>query len=483
MSIIINKSENFLEATEQYLIVIASCLCKKIDPRKEPILAEVINRYPYANVYESGHRPRPGSFKLVGDGLKRRYIILVYSQIYPSKMDYPRDNKRKRLEWFVEALDQIAEIEDLKSLCFPRQIARDGGGNWSDYYLAISDFAQTLQLKCEIPVAVYDNSIGESDKDKLTQISLINCINLDTSVSLDQIVFTSDVKQIKVDREKLTFKPKKIKQTADPVRLKECVENGRHLVLEEDEAIKEDEIPNFPATSLNPDWKTPLTKPNVDPSWDLIFKRPEVQKKLLVTHKLLVAELEKYGNSNRFLPEFDSIFKTFQLCKLDDLKVVILGQDPYPNPNHAMGLSFSVPEGADIPRSLNNIFKELKNEYENYEIPKHGNLESWVKQGVLLLNSALTIRGNARNSHQAYWKDVTNLIIQLISEIKEKPVVFMLWGRDARNKAKLINSKKHLILESNHPSPMSAHRGFFGCNHFIMCNKRLTSSGLDAVHW
>lgn len=516
--VLVNKSDYFLEATEQYLLVIASCLAKNLDSKKEPILSSVVKKFTYVNPYESGNRPKPGSFKIFGDGLKRRYVIVIYSQLYPSKADYPRDNKKKRLEWFADALNEIAELEDLKSLCFPSQVARDGGGNWSDYYMTISDFAQTLQLNCNIPIVLYDNpdETSSSNHDTMTQISLINCINLDTSIGLDKLVFAVNQNELVVDREKLSLVKPKQKLHVDMDKLKESVNHGKKLVLEDsdDEALPEKkielkkkitfkkktpepseaepeepeekqkaELPDFPVTKLNPDWKTPFTKPNVHKSWNHIFERVDMQKKLTVTHKLLVEELRKYGDTKRFLPAFDSIFKTFQLCTWDDLKVVILGQDPYPNPDHAMGLSFSVPKGNKIAGSLTNIFKELKNEYgDDYQIPKHGDLTSWVEQGVLLLNSALTIRGNDRNSHQNYWRDVTALIIELISKLKEKPVIFILWGGDARKNAKLID-KKHLILEAAHPSGLSAHRGFFGCNHFKICNKKLTSSGMDAIKW
>lgn len=494
----INKESLFLEAKDQYLVVIASCLAKKLDPKKEPILASLVKEFPYANVYAKPSRPNPGSFIILGDGLKKRKIIVIYSQIYPSKMDYPRDNKRKRLEWFVQALDGISEISGLKSICFPRQICRDGGGNWSDYYLAISDFSQTLALRFEIQVSICETTPDSKIDAELpnTQISLINTINLDTSISLDSIVMVSNLDKIKVEQDVLSnnqYSKKKLKFNLDKFR------GSKSLVLDEEiqsekpktklifkKNSTEGKLPDFPLTKMNPDWfgQNALTQPNVDPSWSIIFQHEDCQKKLAVTHKLLVADLEKHGDQEPFLPGFENIWKTFQLCSWQDCRVVILGQDPYPNQANAMGLSFSVPEGIKTPQSLANIFKELKNEYgDEYQIPEHGNLEGWVKQGVLLLNSALTIRGKKSNSHQNYWRDVTTTIIRMISEHKEQPVVFMLWGGDAKKKATLINKRKHLILESTHPSPLSAHRGWFGNNHFKICNEKLVSCGLEPINW
>ena len=561
--IITHSQEHYLNAKEEYIVVIASCLAKKLDPKKEPILANLIQQYPYANVYddEKKGRPKPGSYTIYGDGLKRRKIIVVFSQIYASKMDYPRDNKRKRLEWFADALNEIAEIPKLQSLAFPEQIARDGGGNWSDYYLAISDFASTMALRAKIPITIYSNPHADGPT---TQISLNHCLNLDTSITLSKLAFVKNHEKIHVDRDELNLRPKKstnrklnfkgIKNGNKSLKMHDSDDENKDKKIKfkisrsnsrstdsNQEAIKEPIVDNqedkndvnkkednendnqdnenhndnkvdnnhnkeddqrqpgneleevnpdlvvtpFPKTELNKDWiDQDLTHPPVDASWKQVFEKEEIVEKLVNTQEILVTELEKWGETKRFLPIYDNIFKSFQLCTWDKLKVVILGQDPYPNADHAMGLSFSVPDGIAVPKSLNNIFKELKDEYgDEYQIPKHGNLQFWAEQGVLLLNSALTIRGRDRNSHQSYWKDVTNLIIKSISEMKDTPVVFILWGRDARNKAILINHRRHLILESNHPSPLSAYRGFFGCNHFKTCNKKLESCGLEPINW
>jgi len=176
------------------------------------------------------------------------------------------------------------------------------------------------------------------------------------------------------------------------------------------------------------------------------------------------------------------IFNAFEACNLSALKVVILGQDPYINPGQAMGLSFSVPDHVPKPPSLLNIFKELKSE-TGQQIPSTGNLIRWASQGVLLLNSVLTVRAGLSNSHQGKgWEVFTDEVIRLISSNKEN-VVFMLWGSHARKKTELINRQKHLILESAHPSPMSVMRGFLGNGHFIKCNDFLISNGQNPIIW
>lgn len=176
------------------------------------------------------------------------------------------------------------------------------------------------------------------------------------------------------------------------------------------------------------------------------------------------------------------IFNAFSHCPFSQVKVVILGQDPYINPGEAMGLSFSVPDGIRIPPSLLNIYKEIKADIGT-EIPPSGNLERWADQGVLLLNSTLTVEAGQSASHQGWgWEQFTDAVIKKISDQKEH-VVFLLWGRYARSKASLIDFEQHCILEAAHPSPLAAHKGFFGCKHFSKTNSYLTEHGHEPINW
>ena len=181
-------------------------------------------------------------------------------------------------------------------------------------------------------------------------------------------------------------------------------------------------------------------------------------------------------------PPYDEIFNAFQLTDIKNVKVVILGQDPYHEEGQAHGLAFSTPEGRPIPRSLKNIFKEIESEY-SYPIPDSGCLESWARQGVLLLNSVLTVQKDTPASHRGKgWETFTDRIIEEVNK-KEEPVVFILWGNFARSKKDLITNPKHLVLESPHPSPFSANAGFFGCNHFIKTNEFLKQNGMEPIDW
>jgi len=182
-------------------------------------------------------------------------------------------------------------------------------------------------------------------------------------------------------------------------------------------------------------------------------------------------------------PAFENVFRAFELCDFSEVKVVILGQDPYPTKGHAHGLCFSVePSIRPFPKSLNNIFKELESDLGK-SLPENGNLEPWAKQGVLLLNSVLTVEKGKADSHKGIgWEQFTDAVIQKISTDKEN-VVFLLWGAKAISKATMIDGSKHLILSSVHPSPLSAYRGFFGCKHFSKTNDYLHLKQKASIDW
>lgn len=190
---------------------------------------------------------------------------------------------------------------------------------------------------------------------------------------------------------------------------------------------------------------------------------------------------EEYSNKTIF-PKEELVFNAFDKCNFDDIKVVILGQDPYHTPGAAHGLAFSVPDGEKIPPSLRNIFKEI-NEDLNKEIPTSGNLEKWAKQGVFMINATLTVEAHKAGSHQKKgWEQFTDAVIKKIADEREN-IVFLLWGSYAQKKANLIDENKHCILKSVHPSPLSAYRGFFGCKHFSKTNEYLESKNIKSINW
>lgn len=195
-------------------------------------------------------------------------------------------------------------------------------------------------------------------------------------------------------------------------------------------------------------------------------------------HEKVMEEYQKYT----VYPPYHLIYNAFKLTPFDQVKVVIVGQDPYHEFNQATGLAFSVNKGVALPPSLQNIYKELENEY-NVKINQDGDLSYLARQGVLLLNRTLTVREHEANSHQSFGYDILlNHVIEALNK-DDKPKVFILWGSFARSLKSMITNPNHLILESSHPSPLSAYRGFFGNNHFIKTNKFLKSHNLEEIRW
>ncbi len=218
-------------------------------------------------------------------------------------------------------------------------------------------------------------------------------------------------------------------------------------------------------SAIDNDWLAPLQEE---------FRKPYYRQ-------LYQTVCNEYASCAVF-PPADDIFNAFHLTPLSEVKVVIIGQDPYHNDGQAHGLCFSVQPGVDIPPSLINIYKELADDL-GCIIPNNGYLVKWAKQGVLLLNTVLTVRAHQANSHQNIgWEEFTDAVIQILNK-QDQPIVFLLWGKPAQSKKKFLNHPNHLILEAPHPSPLSAYRGFFGCKHFSKTNQFLLAHGQTPIDW
>ena len=217
---------------------------------------------------------------------------------------------------------------------------------------------------------------------------------------------------------------------------------------------------------------------NIGNEWDELLKNEFQSDYYLKLRNFLAYEYKHYT----VYPNMYDIFNALKTTSYSDVKVVILGQDPYHGPNQAHGMCFSVKRGVEAPPSLKNIFKELQDDC-GCSIPPHGELTEWAKQGVLLLNTVLTVRAGQANSHaNKGWEILTDQIIRLLNE-KQTPIVFLLWGRNAQNKISLITNPNHLILKCAHPSPLSAYNGFFGCHHFSKTNAFLKEHGMKEIDW
>ena len=217
---------------------------------------------------------------------------------------------------------------------------------------------------------------------------------------------------------------------------------------------------------------------NLGNSWDDILKE-EFEKEYYLK---LRAFLKQEYSTQTIYPHMNNIFNALKYTAYEDVKAVIIGQDPYHGPNQAHGLCFSVQKGIKAPPSLQNMFKELNSDL-GIPIANHGELTKWAEQGVLLLNTVLTVRAGQANSHKGMgWEIFTDRIIELLNQ-REKPIVFLLWGGPAKTKAKLVTNPNHHILSTVHPSPLSAYNGFFGCKHFSKTNEILRSMGETEIDW
>lgn len=218
---------------------------------------------------------------------------------------------------------------------------------------------------------------------------------------------------------------------------------------------------------------------NIGNDWDDILEGEFDKEYYLKLREFLIQEYK----SRTIYPSMYDIFNALKLTPYESVKAVILGQDPYHGPNQAHGLCFSVREGIPAPPSLVNIYKELQTDIPGFEIPNHGYLESWAKQGVLMLNAVLTVRAGAANSHKGKgWEIFTDQVIRHLNR-RETPMVFLLWGANAKSKMSLITNPRHLVLTAAHPSPLSAYNGFFGCKHFSQTNRFLEKNGMEPIDW
>lgn len=213
--------------------------------------------------------------------------------------------------------------------------------------------------------------------------------------------------------------------------------------------------------------------------WDELLKDEFSKEYYLRLRQILINEYR----TRRIFPGMYDIFNAMKLTSYSDVKCVILGQDPYHGEGQAHGLSFSVRKGIEPPPSLVNIFKEIKDDVGTDNTGKHGELTKWAKNGVLLLNSVLTVRANCARSHRGIgWEQFTSDVISLLNK-RDKPMVFMLWGNDAKSKSSLITNPRHLVLKAAHPSPLSAYNGFFGCRHFSKANEFLRNNSMQEIDW
>jgi len=537
-----NSAVDPINTKAKHICVLYDCTSIKPDEWQK----KIIDQLPHSNPFlkrKHGSTVSPGTISIHGNEKDQRLVVNMFCSFYPKAPIYPNDNVSKRIKWFVDCLNTLSKIPNLTSLAFPTDIGVYENINLhKEYVFSLKCFRSKYYLNHsqDIQILGYDDSQFVSEKKKYKIDKHINIrekapqsIDIVATINLSDLFYLSENIDGKASKKLDKNSNRKEKEVEDKDKDKDEEEDDEDESDEDesdedesdedeldddesdenesdenesnenesdenesDESDKDesdesgeekDEEDSSPKYSKNLKWQSVMKLvEKVDFSWKPIFKKKNIQKELITIDEKLSHELDKYGNKISILPQPpDLIFNAFKLCTFDELKVVILGQDPYhSNVDEAMGLSFSVPEDVKIPPSLVNIFKELSTDIKDFSKPQSGNLTSWAKQGVLLLNASLTVKQKQASSHMDMWKKCTDQLIKYISQEAPYKVVFMLWGGFAKGKGNLIDKKRHLVLECVHPSPLSASRGgWFGCKHFSKANEFLAKHKRRSIRW
>lgn len=540
-----------IKTTAKFICNFCDCVSNgnKGDPLVQSIFTKYPYANVYAERIAT-KKAEPGTLQIKGDGKKNRFIVNMFAQFYPLAPKYPNDNINRRLDWLNSCLNKLLEIADADSFAVPDHLGTYETSDYHPRYLSlIDDFQKKYYLKHHQLIKITDYQGNELLKENQSPpvnyappISVLRTSPLAdvTEDDNDNNVNNDDTRPSqkpnihviqRIDLANLTFVPEISTVTTptstptppptDKIKLK--IGLKKPMLIETDMSeivphIRVTEVPlgdqpsmtptapapvgdqssstpvvpsNIVTYDKNPTWTRKISEliSDCDPSWEPIFKDPKTQELFSQLDLAFEKEMKGIGDFIEILPMPQNlIFNAFKQCKYP-IKVCIIGQDVYAEQvNQAMGLSFSVQPGVKIPPSLVNIFQELSTDIDGFQVPLSGDLTAWAQQGVLLLNTALTVRHGHKESHIKLWKPLTDYLIQSISQHSDTPIVFMLWGNHAKGKQDLIydqaSQSGHLILTAAHPSPLSANKGgWFGCHHFSQCNAFLIQHGLDPIRW
>lgn len=431
-----------------YILCFTNCV--ESDP-SDPVTKDLFEKYPYANVYSqrNGGKGKKGTIEIKGNGRNHPFIICANAQYYEGTKSFPADTPKTRKNWFKDCIDS------LKTLCQSGQTVRIG-----------------------LTQNFYKNLLPDDEE------YCIECINEFVKVQKQgkkyyDFVYTND--NYDDDAEKMEsedeLEPSDGAKPAELVNLNELTQISCENIVKPVSKYK-----------ANPDWFFNLNELPIDDSWNQIMLDSIIRAEIEKVNNHLQDDLKNIGDTVPILPPQSLVFNAFNLCKFNNIKVVILGQDPYfSNVNEAMGLSFSVQQGVAVPPSLRNIFNEVKSDCDVWQSHKgkmiNGDLTTWAQQGVLLLNTSLTVHHGKKEVHLKVWKQFSDRLIKLISNNSSKGIVFLLWGKKAEDFKTNIDEKKHRILITSHPSPMSVKNGFDGCRHFTKTNIMLKDLGRSQIKW
>lgn len=481
---------NILDSDAQVIVlVVPTSNCLKTCKKGKGLAASITERFPYADFYTNRKKDCvPGSIEMRGGKGIGRFVCAFYAQIRPGKpiegsseerssgFSNERDREEKRIQYFAKCLIALGSVKNLREVAFPYKIGCGlAGGNWEKYLNMIKEFAISNKNVKVFIISQEPSPVRDEEKEDI----------LLEEIELEKAFVKWICRQLKDD-------PERLRNEAPDLLLKlhEEYYNYLHNVEEDDEKISREEnvsiLEESQESKLNSDytWETTMleeyTEKNIPEGWEEFFTDQ------LDIETGSIHEISKYlfGESQKgeIYPELHLVYNIFSILKPEDIKVVIIGQDCYINAGEAMGISFSVPEGIDVPPSLRNIYKELQD--DGFEVADHssGDLTKWCEQGVFLINSALTVRAHESGSHSKKWNESFSPSLMRWLNENCNPLVIIMWGKHAQNFSNFFGDGHRKIM-SVHPSPLSAHRGFFGSKPFSKTNKHLVALGYDPIDW
>ena len=435
-------NESIDKATTKYIVIAYNCRSDTRSYESEVGVKCLVDKLPHANVYKyRGTDSKPGTYNVIGDGDKERLVCCVFNRLRSGVSDGPDDSDRHRLKWFRDALCGFARVPDLDTVAFRYgEGFVDTGGKWSEYLQLITDFALTANLHAHrndrrVTVFLYGDKPG-----------------IDAAIIRPNTTRVAKVLRTIRLRLPKTLTPK-VREIAAAGAAKAIASSTGGKAI---------------------DTELLSTLGAFDPLQDSGWSELLMDSRMLRVIERLNTALSREVDLDTCLPGRADLLRAFQLCDYRRTRVVLIGQDPYPTPGDAHGLSFSVPRGRRIPLSLNWVFKALLADPKvEFSSSGHGCLESWASQGVLLLNSALTVVPCKPDTHTKIWKPFTDELIRMISNRTRRKLVFLLWGRVAQSKTKLIDDR-HIVLKFSHPGASRFGMDFSKCRHFSMVNEFLS---------